>query len=96
MEVPLAGLLNAGVEVLYTANHAYVTVGFDGHLPAAFISAVRRLDDGEIMFPPAEVAMTLAIRREQAHNVYEATKLKRGASRLLMKRSRPRTQRKKQ
>ena len=51
VEVPLAGLLRAGVEVLYTANHAYVTVGFDGHLPAAFISAVRRLDDGEMLYP---------------------------------------------
>ena len=51
VEVPLAGLLKAGIEVLYTANHAYVTAGIEGRLPAAFISAVRRLDDRDFFTP---------------------------------------------
>ena len=69
VEVPLAGLLRAGIEVFYTKNHAYVTEGINGRIPAALISAVRRMEDMEILYPPPEVATALAIRREQAHNM---------------------------
>ena len=71
VEVPLQPLLEAGIEVFYTRNHSYVTRGANGNLSPECIAAVRKVPSGELIYPHEELAVNVAVQREQAARGFE-------------------------